>query len=92
MGPEHKVNQSKERVLDEAQEWSEAFYYLTASRPMGMDGPIPIPVSEVDAYCRLIGTPQLERQAFLRMIRRLDIGYLELIEKQRSQKKVGTDV
>jgi len=70
--------QSKPEVLDEAVAWYEAFYYLSSSRPMGFDGALPIPLTEMDAYCRLTDVAPMDRPAFLRVIRQLDKGFLEL--------------
>lgn len=47
-----------------------------------MDGPLPIPLSEIDAYCRLAGIPSVERLAFVRRIRRIDAAYLDLVRQR----------
>ena len=72
---------SKPEVDEESVWWYEAFYYLSASRPVGFAGALPILVSEVEAYCRMMDVPAAERPACLRIIRRLDSGFLALEKK-----------
>ena len=82
LGPDSKPMRSKPEISEEAMMWHEAFAQLSASRPAGFSGALPIPITEVDAYCRITGVAPREQPAFLRMIRRLDAGYLELATRK----------
>lgn len=56
----------------------EAFNILSASRPVTMNGPGPIPLSEVFAYCQMFGIDDPdERQELVMMLQAADAGYLE---------------
>lgn len=69
--------------------WWEVFCLLHVSRPTQLDGPGAIPLSEIDAYCRLTGITEAEaRETVMELIRTIDEGYLELVEA-RSKKKVA---
>jgi len=66
-------------VLDHRQ----AYYYvayqaMARSRNAGMAGALPIPVSEILAYCELFYIAQLDERARLfRYVNRLDNAYLD---------------
>jgi hypothetical protein len=56
--------------------WS-AFAALSDSRPISVGGAGAIPISEIEAYCRLIGLDDAEsRAALLRLLRRIDRAFL----------------
>ena len=59
-------------------DWS-AFVILSGSRQVGMGGACAIPVSEIVAYCELIGITDSEcRVTLLRRIQILDGEYLKI--------------
>ena len=60
-GPDHPVNKSRPELLDDATYWFEAFPALTFSRPAGMGGPLPIPITEIEAFCRVTDVPEPDR-------------------------------
>jgi hypothetical protein len=70
--------------MEEAEGWYRAFCYLSASRPSGFAGAMPIPLTEIDAYCRLANIPVESRMRFMRMMRRLDSDYLDAAEKRKT--------
>jgi len=76
---------SRPDICDAALPWYDAFETLSQSRPMGWSGPLPITVSEMDAFCRLASFPPDDRMQFLRVIRRLDTGFLALLSKQKTR-------
>jgi len=45
---------------------------------------LPIPLTEIEAYCRLADVPAGERLAFARLIRQVDLGFLELLDKKKT--------
>jgi len=87
LGPEHIVNREKPEVEDEAEYWYSAFQELSCSRAVSMAGALPIPLSEIDAYCRFTCVPHVERASFLRIIRQVDLGYLDLLSKEAPKLK-----
>lgn len=71
-------------------DFRQAFYYaafqdLTGSRNVSMAGALPIPVSEIKAYCELFNIAELEeRSRILRYVKVLDNAYLTYVsEKQK---------
>lgn len=74
---------NRPEVEDTAMRYYEAFQFLTHGRPIGFGGPLPIPLVEMDAYIRLYEVPQYERVAFIRLMRVIDLGYLDLFEKAK---------
>lgn len=69
-----------------------AFQLLTASRPLGMGGVGPIPLTEIEAYCRMYQVDDLdEREQLVTMIRALDSVYLvkQAAIRAAEQKKNG---
>jgi len=85
MGSDTAVMRSRPDILEAALPWYEAFETLSQSRPIGWAGPLPITIAEVDAFCRLASVPPDDRVQFLRVIRRLDTGFLDLLSKQKSR-------
>lgn len=73
----------------DAEPYYQAWQTLSISRPVGMGGPLPIPLSEVETYCRMAAVPLYERLAFARVMRRVDGAFLDLIDSQKSSKVVG---
>lgn len=80
--PNGKVMRSRPTLLDQSIEWCDAFQALHGSRQQTMNGPGAILVSEVNAYCDLTGVDVRDRPAFLRMIKKIDNGVLESIERR----------
>ncbi len=58
----------------------EAFNELSHSRPSSFNGVASIPVSEIEAYCRVCGFDGVElRHQLLSLVQALDAKYIELI-------------
>ncbi len=56
----------------------ETFSILSGSRQWTMGGPAPIPLTEIEAYCRLTGVDEMDDVAdLLYQVRRLDGVWLE---------------
>ena len=57
----------------------EAFSVLCGARATGLGGPLPIPLSEIESYCRLTGWREPESVAELvAVIQAMDAAYLEV--------------
>ena len=52
-----------------------AFAVLTQGRPYGMNGPLPIPLSEIAAFASLYHVPDIDR--LVRLVRALDRAHLK---------------
>lgn len=76
--------QSKPELTEESIEWYQAFQHLTYTRPAGMDGALPISLTEIEAYCRIMEISLEERAAFVRIIRRIDLQWLELLHNRKT--------
>lgn len=60
-----------------------AFQAMSSSRTAGMSGAMPIPLTEIVAYCNLFYIAQLEeREQLLRYVSSMDRVYLEFAAKQ----------
>ena len=60
-----------------------AFGLLSSSRAHGFAGPLSIPLSEIESYCRLYGVGGPEEVAgLIEMIQAMDAAYLEVAAKQ----------
>ncbi len=73
-------------VEEPAEYWRDAFYFLNGMRHPGMAGPLPIGLSEIEAYCRIAAVPPAEWMEFAKMIRTLDQVWMNLLEDKRSRK------
>lgn len=62
---------------------------VSGSRHYSMDGsPLPIPISEVLAYCEMFGVADMDaRERLFKMIRTMDNTFREAISKQREVAK-----
>lgn len=73
-------------------DFRQAHYYsiyqaIASSRPVGMAGGLPIPVSEILSYCTLFKVDQLhERDRIFKIVRLLDGVYLKFVAKQSKGK------
>jgi hypothetical protein len=79
---------------EESVYWYEIYQLLHLSRAVLFDGPGAIPLSEIAAYCDLMDIREpAEREDLMTMIRRLDSGYLDLVEARQIRNKAakGTD-
>jgi hypothetical protein len=85
LGPDHKVNQSKPEISEESIGWYQAFQHLTYTRPAGMDGALPILLTEIEAYCRIMEIAIEERAGFVRIIRRIDLQWLEMLHNRKTK-------
>ena len=69
-------------------EYHRAFHTLSASRPVGLGGVGPIPLTELAAYLNLFGVHDYdEREAFIKMIQALDSVYLKHMHEKAEAKK-----
>lgn len=61
-----------------------AFWALSSSRLAGMDGPLPITLSEMSAYCHLAGivSPQA-RMDFCHFMQAMDAEWLDFQESKK---------
>lgn len=80
---------NKPEVEDASLRYYEAFQFLTHGRPIGFGGPLPIQLVEMEAYIRLYGIPTHEWVAFIKIMRVIDIGYLDLFEKAKPKPPTG---
>ena len=71
-----------------------AFRELTDSRPYTQAQPIPIPLSEILAYCQMYYIESLlERERLVKVVRILDNTYLKVSSEQRqADSKTNSDV
>jgi hypothetical protein len=90
LGPEHKVNRSRPLVEEDARGLYEAFHLLHPSRPQHFGGAGAIPFTEIDAFCRLFAITEA-RETVARQLRRLDVAYLGLVEKNRTPRTPVTN-
>lgn len=71
---------------DDLYETAEAFAALSAGRTLsiGLGGAVanPIPLAEIDAYCRLTGVA--DTAEFCRLIRAMDAAYLDCVRDRRA--------
>lgn len=63
------------------------FWRLSNARPQGMNGYLRIPLSEVEAYCRLHGFDFGQRTEFLFYVERLDDEFMKHVEKLREEEE-----
>lgn len=65
-----------------------AFHSCSRSRPVGMSGGGPIPISEINAYCQLVGIASVpEKSKYLDLIQGMDRIWLDHQAKQQPAKK-----
>lgn len=74
-------------VLDSYEYYLYSFYQdLSASRSASMAGPLPIPVSEILAYCELFKIQTIhERAQVFRSVTSLDNVYLTHVSKKNAK-------
>jgi hypothetical protein len=66
----------------------EAFHILSSSRPVGMGGASPIPISEIESYMRIFEITEMhEKKFFIYRIRLIDHLYLEWQAASRKSKE-----
>lgn len=63
------------------------FWRLSNVRPIGFNGVLRIPIAEIEAYCRLHSYDYGRRTEFLFYIERLDVKFMEHIEKKREEQE-----
>lgn len=68
------------------------FWRLSNARPQGFNGPLRIPVSEIEAYCRLKDLDYSRRQDFLFYVERLDHAWMEHIKKLQKEEERKNDL
>jgi hypothetical protein len=62
----------------------EAFDRLSGARGAGFGGPLPIPLSEIESYCRLFGWSDPEETGDLvEVVQAMDAAYLEVSARLR---------
>lgn len=82
---EAKLPEEPPELLPSAEALWEAWVVLQNSRPVGFDIGY-IPVSEVLAYCALLGISDLnQRERILTAVQRLDVEYLKHHAEQRKK-------
>lgn len=59
------------------------FWRLSNSRPVGFNGVLRIPLSEIEAYSRITDFDFSKRQDFLTFVERMDHRYMQWVEEQR---------
>ena len=61
----------------------EAFNLLTGLRGLGLGGPLPIPLSEIESYCRLFAVTEPQEAAELaELVQAMDGAYLEIAARR----------
>lgn len=72
--------------------WKQIFLELKDSRQYSQFGqPLPLPISELHAYCKFFDIKELsERQALFRNIRAMDASFVDTVGKKLAEKS-GTD-
>ena len=61
----------------------EAFNLLSGSRGFGLYGALPIPLSEIESYCRLFSVTDLQEAAeLIALVQAMDATYLEVAAGQ----------
>ena len=83
------------QVYDDLRWVMEGFWRLSNARPQGFSGPLRIPLSEIEAYCRLKGFAYGKRQDFLFYIERMDEKFMQFVQEtqadqERTRAKNGT--
>jgi len=66
--------------------WS-GFWRLSATRPVGMNGPSRIPLSEVSAYCDLQRFSPIKREDFLFYTEHLDVAFMKHVADQQAEQE-----
>ncbi|USN15490.1 hypothetical protein KIKIMORA_03480 [Brevundimonas phage vB_BpoS-Kikimora] len=82
-----------EEVFTDLRWAMDGFWRLSNTRPIGFAGPQRIPLSEIDAYCRLRGLDFGMTQDFLFYVERLDEAYMAFVkeaQEKEAAKKAGT--
>lgn len=74
---------NKPEIEDDAAKYYEAFQMLSHSRPIGFGGPLPIQLFEMESYLKLYGVAAYDWVAFIKIMRVIDLGYLDLFEKSK---------
>jgi hypothetical protein len=66
----------------------EAYNLLAGSRAAGPAGPLPIPLSEIESYCRLFGWRGAEEVADLvEILQAMDAAYLEVVARRAEERR-----
>lgn len=85
LGDDHPVWKNKPCVEDYSAFYYDAFQTLTHSRSIGFGGALPIPLCEMDAFIRLHAVPQTVWVEFVRIIRSIDLGFLNLLDTRKQK-------
>jgi len=70
----------------------QGFWRLSNARPIGMNGPLRIPYSEIEAYCRLHGYDYGKRQEFMYYLEQLDGKYMEFVKQAQEEEQRKAEV
>lgn len=93
MGIMPKGLASRPEMHDLGGQLMQAFNVLSSSRQYGMNGPLPITISDIAAYCQLFAiTVTDERADFLATMQRLDGAYLASVAKANDKGTVSAVV
>lgn len=68
------------------------FNRLSPRRPQGMNGPLRIPVSEIESYCRFMEFDHPRRMDFLYFIERMDETYMDFVRAQIAEEERKNEV
>jgi len=63
------------------------FWRLSNARPIGMDGVLRIPLSEIEAYTRIQAFDHAKRIEFLLYAERMDAAFMEHVGKMREEEE-----
>lgn len=74
-------------VFDDLRWALDGFWRLSNARPVSMNGPLRIPLTEVEAYCRLRAFSFEKSQDFLHYLERLDERYMQLVKESQEKEE-----
>ena len=78
---------NKPKLRPEDDEYLTAFFAIGDSRRMGMNSPDPIQITEILAFCQLMGIESFDvRSKYLRLTQRMDAAYLNYWHRAHPQK------
>lgn len=63
----------------------EAFQQLNLTRPVTFGAAMPILLTEVECLCRLWQMPNAEHWPFFNILRQVDLGYLDLLDRGKKR-------
>lgn len=80
--------QDRPALMPELSHYLEVFWELSNSRQHGMNGPQPISLTEIWAYCQMFGWDTIEeRTQLVHFIQQMDSAYFESLPKTDTESK-----